>query len=197
MIRRVGVILAAGRGRRMGRTKQLVPWPNENGAKPLVCAAYDAIRPICDDMVVVLGHEAQAVTTALADRPFQPVYGDPAAPMFESIRAALRAAQLLDPAATVVLQPADQPQVERSTLSLLVDWSMKRPMQTIIPAYRGKGGHPAMIPAAIAATLCNAECPTGLGDFWLVHSDWCHRVAVDDPGVVRDIDTMADLGGEW
>ena len=55
--KRIGVILAAGRGGRMGGQKQLTPWQSADGEKPLVAAAYDAIRPICDDMVVVLGHE--------------------------------------------------------------------------------------------------------------------------------------------
>ena len=57
--RRIGVILAAGRGGRMGGKKQLTPWPGADGSKPLVAASYDAIRSICDDMVVVLGHDCR------------------------------------------------------------------------------------------------------------------------------------------
>src|SRR5262245_52283036 len=91
-IRCTGVILAAGRGRRIGRIKQLVEWPTTNGPKPLVAAAYDAIRPICEGMVVVLGHEADAVAAALGDRPFRRAMSDPGAPMFESIRAGLAVA---------------------------------------------------------------------------------------------------------
>src|SRR5688500_17375365 len=105
MTRRIGVILAAGRGRRMGRTKQLIEWPAADGPKSLVAAAYDAIRPICDDMVVVFGHDAEAVAAALAGRSFVRASSDPDAPMFESICAGLRAAQSIDRAAAVVLQP--------------------------------------------------------------------------------------------
>src|SRR3954447_8438824 len=105
--RRVGVILAAGRGGRMGGNKQLTPWPGADGSKSLVAASYDAIHSICDDMVVVLGHIADSVEEALDDRPFHRAESDPDAPMFESIRAGLRAALLVDPSATVVLQPCD------------------------------------------------------------------------------------------
>src|SRR5215212_1453152 len=63
--RRIGVILAAGRGGRMGGTKQLTPWHGAGGSKPLVTAAYDAIHPICDDMVIVVGHIADSVVAAL------------------------------------------------------------------------------------------------------------------------------------
>ena len=95
----------------MGGKKQLTPWPTADGTKPLVAAAYDAIRPICDEMVVVLGHDADAVAAALGDRPFHRAESDPDAPMFESIRAGLRAALRIDSNATVVLQPGDHPEV--------------------------------------------------------------------------------------
>jgi molybdenum cofactor cytidylyltransferase len=193
MTRRIGVILAAGRGRRMGRTKQLVEWPAADGPKSLVAAAYDAIRPICDDMVVVFGHDAEAVAAALAGRSFVRASSDPDAPMFESIRAGLRAAQSIDRAAAVVLQPGDHPEVAAGTLTALADWSLQRPVQAIIPKYRGRGGHPVLIPPAVAEALVAAACPSGLGDFWRVNPELCVRLPVEDPAIVRDIDTVEDL----
>src|SRR5690348_8785195 len=95
-LRRIGIVLAAGRGGRMGGRKQLTEWSNADGAKPLVAAAYDAIRPICDEMVVVLGHMVEEVAAALADRSFHRAESDPDAPMYESIRAGLRVAMGLD-----------------------------------------------------------------------------------------------------
>src|SRR6185312_15899824 len=100
MTMRIGVILAAGRGGRMGGKKQFVAWRSADGEKPLVAAAYDAIRSICDDMVVVLGHEADAVAAALGNRRFHRADSNPDAPMFESIRAGLRAAHGVDRKAT-------------------------------------------------------------------------------------------------
>jgi molybdenum cofactor cytidylyltransferase len=164
-----------------------------DGAKPLVAAAYDAIRPICDDMVVVLGHEADAVAAALHDRQFLRFNADPDQPMFESIRAGLRAAQRLDARSAAVLQPGDHPEVARGTLESLCDWSRKRPMQAIIPEFGGRGGHPAIIPPPIVSLLVDADCQAGLGKFWVIHPELCHRVPVDDAAVVRDIDTADDL----
>ena len=192
-LRRIGVILAAGRGGRMGGTKQLKPWPSADGEKPLVAAAYDAIRPICDEMVVVLGHAADKVAAALGERQFQWASSIPDAPMFESICAGLRAAQGIDASATVVLQPGDQPEVATTTLSAVVEWSLKRPVRAIIPQFAGRGGHPVLIPPGIATLLLDRDCPTGLGQFWLDHPELCHRVRVNDPAVVRDIDTPSDL----
>ncbi len=191
--RRIAVILAAGRGRRMGRTKQLVEWQSAEGPKPLVAAAYDAVRPLCDEMVVVVGHEADLVTAALGSRAIHRVASDPDAPMFESIRAGLRAAQAVDRAATVVLQPGDHPEVAAPTLATLAEWSLKRPDQAIIPEYQGRGGHPVLIPPPVVEILVAANCPTGLGDFWLTHPELGARVPVNDASVICDVDTSADL----
>jgi molybdenum cofactor cytidylyltransferase len=191
---RIGVVLAAGRGGRMGGRKQLTEWPGPEGAKALIAAAYDAVLPICDEMVVVLGHMAEAVAAALGDRPFHRAESDPDAPMYESIRAGLRAAVGLDPNATVVLQPGDHPEVSALTLEALSSWSLKRPGQAIIPEFNGRGGHPVLIPPNVCGVLLDADCPDGLGRFWLDHPEMCVRVPVVDPAIIRDIDTRADLG---
>jgi molybdenum cofactor cytidylyltransferase len=177
----------------MGRLKQLVAWRTPEGEKPLVAAAYDAIRPICDELIVVLGHEAETVAAALDTRPFLRVNVDPVAPMFESIRAGLRKAQSLDPAAAVVLQPGDHPEVSRPTLEVLINYSLSLPSQAVMPEFGGRGGHPVVIPPGIIAVLVGANCPTGLGEYWAAHAELCHRVPVDDASVVRDVDTSDDL----
>ena len=191
--RRIGVILAAGRGRRMGGTKQLSNVATPEGPKPLVAAAFDAVRPICDEMIVVLGHEAEAVAAVLSERPFHRVLSDPDAQMFESIRAGLRAAIAIDEAATIVLQPGDQPQVARPTLDALIDASHHHPTKAIIPQFGTHGGRPVLIQPNIAEHLMEGDCPSGLGDFWLAHAELCVRVPVDDPTTLQDVDTLGDL----
>ncbi len=191
--RRIGVILAAGRGGRMGGKKQLTPWPGLGDSKPLVAASFDAIQPICDEMVVVVGHMADTVVAALGERSFHRADSSADAPMYESIRTGLRAAFRIDSNASVVLQPGDHPEVAASTLDALEGWSLKQPARAIIPQYAGRGGHPVLIPSCVCTMLREAECPEGLGQFWLDHPELCYRVLVDDPRVVRDIDTPADL----
>jgi molybdenum cofactor cytidylyltransferase len=194
--RRIGVLLAAGRSRRMGRTKQLVTWQSADGPKPLVAAAFDAICPVCDDMVVVVGHDADAVLAALGERLFHSTRSDPDAPMFDSIRAGLQRAKTLDSAAVVLLQPGDHPAVAFATLHALMDWSLQRPAQAIIPEYDGRGGHPILIPPTVAKRVLAANCPDGLGEFWTAHPELCCRIPVNDQAVVRDIDTQVDLDRE-
>ncbi len=179
----------------MGRTKPLVPWTTPRGPQPLIVAAYDALEPVCQDMIVVLGHEAVAVAAALVGQPFHQVTSDPDAPMFESIRAGLKAAAQIDPQATVVLQPGDHPEVAPATLRALIAAAAKRPDTAVMPEYAGRGGHPVLIPPSVARHVVQADCPGGLRQFWTDHPGLCFRLAVKDAGVVRDIDTPEQLGG--
>jgi molybdenum cofactor cytidylyltransferase len=190
---RIGVILAAGRGRRMGGSKQLVMWPSTSGPKPLVAAAYDAIVSVCTEMIVVVGHEADAVKNALVGRTFHAVHSDPDAPMFESICVGLRTAQQLDQSARVVIQPGDHPEVAPTTLETLAKFSNALLGKAIIPVFRGRGGHPVFIPPEVAVRVLHAKCSQGLDKFWAAHPELSARITVHDPSVVRDVDTPADL----
>lgn len=193
---RIGVLLAAGRGGRMGSTKQLKLWPLADGPKPLICAAFDAIRPVCDEMVIVLGHAADDVAAVLGGRPFHRATSDPNLPMFDSIRKGIQRAFEIDATATIVLHPGDHPEVGSATLGALSAWSLERPGHVLIPQYGDRGGHPTFIPARIAKQLLTAHCPMGLGQYWAEHPELCVRIPVDDATVIRDIDTPADLAGE-
>ena len=190
--RPIGVLLAAGRGRRLGGSKQFYPWPTAEGEKPLVAAAFDAIAPVCRSMIVVLGHRAGEVAAVLGKREFHAVQSDPEAPMFESVLAGLQAALALDPDAATLLQPGDHPEVGRATLDKILAAAEERRGLAIIPEFGGRGGHPALIPAAIARQLLTADCPQGVGQYWSAHSDLCLRLAVDDESVVLDVDTARD-----
>jgi molybdenum cofactor cytidylyltransferase len=192
-VQRIGIILAAGRGRRMGRTKQLVRWRTSAGEKPLVAAAFDAIAGVCDEMVVVLGHEAEAVVAALGDRAFHRVRSDPDADMLESIKVGISAAGRIDSAAWLVLQPGDHPEVAASTLKILQSFALDHPERAIMPEYRGRGGHPALIPPVVAERLVAIDCPGGLRQFWEEHPKLCCRIGVDDPRSVLDVDTPDQL----
>jgi hypothetical protein len=103
----VGIILAAGRGARMGRPKQLLPLDG----RPLLQHVIDtAVAAPLDGIVVVLGHASDEVAAALAS---------PGSPSL-STRSTTRAVHLAaDPPAPpdrpMRRDPAhDQPEVRRT-----------------------------------------------------------------------------------
>lgn len=192
MTRIAGLLLAAGRGVRMGRFKQLLPWPGPP-ERPLVAAAHDTIAPICDAIFVVVGHRADEVLDALRPRPIHPVRIAPGQDMSESVRAGLLAVGRLHPEAAVLLHPADHPLVARATLDLLLAALARDATRAAIPTYEGRGGHPVLIPATLARVLVNADLSAGLGAYWRAHTDSQRQYPVEDPGVIVDLNAPADV----
>lgn len=187
--RRLGVLLAAGRGRRMGGAKQFHPVETPAGQKPLVAASFDAIRPICAEMIVVVGHRAEEVIQLLEARKFRSVVGEPDAAMFHSLCLGLQLAQQLDPDATVVLHLGDHPRVNPATLEQMIQAAQAHPRRAVFPEYDGKGGHPALIPPEVVAEILTASTSGGLRQFWRDRPELCLRLPVDDRTVIADVDT--------
>ncbi|MEZ6234679.1 MAG: NTP transferase domain-containing protein [Phycisphaerales bacterium] len=183
-----GLLLAAGRGRRAGGSKQLLPVLTPAGLQPLIAVSFDAIAWACGRMFVVLGHEPAIVRAAIAPRPFTAVEADPDAPMAESIRTGLRTAREAAPDAPVLLHPADLPNVSRHTILRLTSAAQLQPGRAVLPEHRGRGGHPALIPPALAGRLLDQPLAEGLGAFWRANPALVARVPVDDPAIRADID---------
>jgi molybdenum cofactor cytidylyltransferase len=188
----IGVLLAAGRSHRMGRVKQLLPWPPTTGAGSMVAAAFDAVAPACSAMVVVVGHEADSVLAALGDRKSISVYVDSKAEMMSSVKAGLTTARALDATANIMLHLADHPKVDRETIERLVEESTAWPKSAVIPEFAGQGGHPVIVPAALVERILNYTADGGLRQFWLDHPHHCRRFEVDDRSVILDLDVPDD-----
>ena len=188
--RPVGLLLAAGRGKRMGeQTKQLLPWP-AGSDQTMIEASFDLLAPFCAAMFVVLDHHADAITAALAPRTFSRVDGDGDAPMFDSIRDGLKAIAAAHSDAAVLLHPADHPAPQHATVQRLCGEFSTTPHQAIGPRCDGRGGHPVLIPNAMCEAILAHGGRDGLRGYWKLHSDQLRRVEVDDPATTMDVDTM-------
>ncbi|MHC4980315.1 MAG: nucleotidyltransferase family protein [Planctomycetota bacterium] len=186
-----GVLLAAGRGRRMGRLKQLLPW----GDSTVVAAAFDALAGHCGaGMVLVAGDDADAVSGALEGRAFRLVAADSDAEQIESARDGLRSALEMPGAERVFLHPADHPVIPAPVLDVLLGHADAQ--TALIPTYRGRGGHPVLMPACIAASIVSwrpGAAAGGLRAYWQSHPQLVQRVEFPDaPGLVMDLDTPGD-----
>jgi molybdenum cofactor cytidylyltransferase len=185
-----GVLLAAGRGRRMGRLKQVLPW----GGSTVVASAFDALGGHCGaGMVVVVGDDAQRIEVALAGRPCATVCSDSDAEQIVSVRAGLRRALALPGVERILLHPADHPVIPRGVLDGMLRCADDR--AALVPTCRGRGGHPVLVPAALAEALIG-ETPGaagGLRGYWSAHPQQVRRIEFPDaPELVMDLDSPDD-----
>lgn len=134
---------------------------------------------------------AQALRQALADTGWELVEAhDADAGMGRSLAAGVRAAPQ---AGGWLVALADMPYLQAATLSRIAAQPLE-PAGIVAPSYRGRRGHPVRFGAAYGEALRALQGDVGARDVLLRHADALRLLEVDDPGVLRDVDTPADLG---
>ena len=187
------LVPAAGLSTRMGSPKQLLPF----GGKTVLQAVVDTLLEAeLDDILVVLGHKADAVRASLAERPvlFQtnPDYREG---MFSSIMCGLAALQETADAALIAL--GDQPHIRERVVRKVAAAYRNGNKGIVVPVYRGKRGHPALVDLGrYFPEIRSLTGEDGLKPVMRGHPDDTLEVAVDDGGVLRDIDTPEEYRAE-
>jgi molybdenum cofactor cytidylyltransferase len=181
-----GIVLAAGRSRRLGRPKQTLPFGDTT---LLGWTLRNVEASSLDRVVLVLGGAADEVEAVVATSRAVIVRNDR---FDEGARTSLLAG--LDVAAgadAVMLLLGDMPGVDTAVIdAIAATWRRDRPWGAVA-SYRGELGHPVVFSAGALATVRTA---TGTRPVWkLVESrpEDVQRVAVDR-ALPRDVDTWDD-----
>ena len=181
------VILAAGRSRRMGKFKPLLPFGNQTVIESCVSNLRAAG---VSEIVVVLGHRAEAVREQLNSAPVAFVTNpNPESEMSASI--ALGVDALTEMGRAVLITPVDHPAIHPETIALLME-KWRGGAKLIQPEFQGKGGHPVLIDLSYRDELKRLDSDAGLRGFFNKHRADVLRLAVDSPFVARDMDTWED-----
>lgn len=180
-----GIVLAAGRSERMGRTKALL----EVGGRSFLAAAAGALRGGgCEEVVAVVRADADDVARAAEAVGAVVVRnGRPDAEPIDSLRLGLVSARA-DATGALVL-PVDHPLVTAETVAHLVAAHRGTPDAVVRPVRDGRPGHPTLFPRTVWAALAQEPLPEGARS--VVEAEGTRRVDVPvaDPGVLVDIDT--------
>ena len=188
----VGVLLAAGQGRRLGGNKQLTPWPTAHGSGTLLSSAFDHIAVACDAIIVVLGHRHQEIQESLKPRVFETVLADADQEMARSVLAGFKLALEVDGVSCILLHPGDHPEVAKDTLEAIIE-SACRLDTAVAPQHAGHHGHPIAIPTRLARAIVQSGLPDGLAAWFRAEPSRRTFLDVDDTSVLLDIDTPNDL----
>lgn len=183
------VVPAAGAARRFGGAKLLAHINSE----PLL---QHTLRALLDGgvsrvvLVVAPGHGLGAVPLAHDARVCPSINPDPDRGMFSSILAGLAA---VDPGQAALVLPADMPFVRAETVAAVIA-AYASAGSALVAAYRGKRGHPLVLPPDVWAQVIAQPVDMNLKAALAQRGVALSEVAVDDPGVVRDVDERRDLG---
>ena len=87
---------------------------------------------------------------------------------------------------------ADMPWVSSSTVARIAT-ALRNGAVLAAPTYRGTRGHPVAIAARYFAAAQTLSGDQGARSLLAAHETELDLIPVDDPGVLRDVDTPADL----
>jgi molybdenum cofactor cytidylyltransferase len=181
------LLLAAGRSRRMGAFKPLLPF----GDRTVIESCVNNLRAAdVDEIVVVVGHRAEDVRQQLKrfDLSFA-VNPDPDTEMSTSI--ALGVEQISSNAKALIVALVDHPAVPPEVIRILID-EWQHGATLVQPAHARRGGHPVLIDMAYRDELLALDPSQGLRALFAAHRELVRRVPVESPYVARDMDTWED-----
>jgi CTP:molybdopterin cytidylyltransferase MocA len=181
------IVLAAGRSRRMGKFKPLLPFGDQTVIESCVSNLCQAS---VDEIVVVVGYRAEDVRQKINSLPVTFAFNpNPSSEMSVSIQLGLAA--ISSGAQAVLITPVDHPAVPSSIIRSLTEswWAGAKLIQ---PEFQHKGGHPVLVDLAYRHELMNLQDEKGLRGFFEKHRQDILRLPVESPFVARDMDTWDD-----
>jgi CTP:molybdopterin cytidylyltransferase MocA len=177
------LVLASGRGERMGGPKALLRWTD--GA-PIVVSHAKLGAGVCGRVVVVVRASVAGILRPLLP---QAVLVASSAPgpwgPAGSIAAAVRAGALAGIRWTLIT-PVDAIPASPSTVRMLLRGAAAG-VDAVRPRFEGRGGHPVLVRSDVLVNAYLALRPPPLRD--VLREVTCADVAVADRGVVADLNT--------
>ena len=181
------IILAAGRSRRMGAFKPLLPFGDRTVIECCIKNLHDAGL---EQIIVVLGHRAEELRQRLQDAKVNFVVNpDPDSEMSVSIAHGIE--RVNEDTLAVIIGLVDHPAVASETIGILIqEW--KAGAKLVQPEHHGRGGHPVLVDLGYRNQLLDLDPKQGLRAFFEAHRAEVRRVPVESPFVARDMDTWDD-----
>lgn len=186
------IVLAAGKSRRMGVQKLMLPIAGH----PVIVRIVDAVAacPSIADIIVVTGSGGAPLREVLsgANRTRFVDNPDPDGDMLSSVRCGVRTVPHACTGVLVVL--GDQPGLTPRLIADLLAASRDYPAAIIVPSDGARRGHPLLFPAAYCAEVLTNFDGIGLRGLLAAHPETVREVPIgsSDPCILADIDTPED-----
>jgi molybdenum cofactor cytidylyltransferase len=186
------MILAAGKSRRMGQPKLLLPF----GEKTIIETIVEkVVSSRVDNTLVVLGSEREEVEQKIKNFPVQVAFNaDYPNGMLSSVLCGLRT--LPEDTQAVVVVLGDQPSVSKEVIDKIVDAYQETGKGIVLPVFKKERGHPVIIDMKYKDEIERLSPDIGLRGTVYSHPEDILEVEVDTPNILKDIDDEADYKRE-
>jgi CTP:molybdopterin cytidylyltransferase MocA len=182
------ILLAAGKSRRMGAFKPLLPFGDQLVVEACIKHLVDGG---VETVVIVLGHRAVEMRERLAHLPISfAVNDEEGSEMGVSIARGVESVPA--EAGAILIALCDQPAIPPAVIRLLIDEWRRTGAPLLRPQFEGRGGHPVLIDRRLRQKLLELDPERGLRSLFDAQGETVRRVAVDSPFVARDMDTWQD-----
>jgi molybdenum cofactor cytidylyltransferase len=186
------IVLAAGRSSRMGRAKAALPLGDgETFLTRIVRTLRDAG---VDDVIVVVGHEADAIAASFAPSGLAARFVVNAGYDRGQLSSLVAGLSVIDRpgVAAVLVTLVDVPLVSPSTVRAVVERYRASRAPIVRPTSGARHGHPLLIDRSLFDALRAADPGTGAKPVVRAHASTAGDLVVDDEGAFVDIDTEDD-----
>ena len=183
-----GILLAAGQSQRFGHTDKLLQ-PLSNGL-PLITQAVRTMLTALESVMVVLPPEHDELKQVLQDEAVQLTI-NPAADvgMGNSLACGVSACAEAD---GWIIGLADMPWIQPTTINKVMS-ALHIGHSLVAPRYQNLRGHPIGFGREYHETLLKLQGDVGARSVLKQHKAKLHYLDVNDPGILLDVDTPADL----
>jgi len=185
------IVLAAGKSTRMrGRNKLLI----KIEGKPMIRrVAETALESKVDEVIVVLGWEAQKIREVLADLPCRFVLNkDYEHGQSSSVKAGLK--EIGTTTRALLVLPGDVARIDTHSINAVLDAYNNGKAPIVVAAHKGRLGHPILLSKELfEETMQIDEQTFGLKSVVRRHQAEMRLVETDTENVLRDVDTPEDL----
>ena len=186
------IVLAAGRSSRMGRAKAALRL--DAGDTFLTRIVRTFLDAGVDDVVVVVGHEAEAIAQSFVPSGLPArfvVNREYDRGQLSSLLAGLR---VIDrPGVTAFLMTlVDVPLVTASTIRAVIDAYRQTHAPIVRPTSGTRHGHPLLIDRSLFAAIRAADPVSGLKPIVRAHASPAGDLQIADEGAFIDIDTQEE-----
>jgi molybdenum cofactor cytidylyltransferase len=186
------VVLAAGRSSRMGRAKATLPLDATDTFLTRIVRTF--LEAGVDDVVVVVGHEADAIVSSFSASglPARFVFNqDYDRGQWSSLVAGLGVVDRPGVSATLMTL-VDVPLVTADTVRAVLACYRRTHAPVVRPTSGSRHGHPLLVDRSLFAELRAADPAEGAKPVIRAHATAAGDIAIADEGAFRDIDTEED-----